>query len=191
MAEYKVWRSVLQIHENDHRQAEVIVAAKSRAAAARAFGCSDHDLKNYGGETGNDIQITTAMAATGTVFWKPLNDVTDDYRPRASHTLSDDRLLNIKEKVGKVAAIRDAKKKGKAVWRPFRFGQGSTLTLPGGFKVIAGWKTGGYYEITAGDRVRTIKAEHTEAKIQGVAYMRLLLTAALNALPENPSLEED
>jgi hypothetical protein len=189
MADYKVWRTVLQIHENDHKQAELIVAAKSRAAAARAFGCSDYDLKNFGSETGNDVQIAVAMAAAGTVFYKPLNDVSDAYRPRDGHTLSPVNVSDVAIAAQHAVALRNARASGKAIWRPYKYGQGATLRLPGGIIARAEWQKEGYRVTVGESALQRRPTGHREAKILAVAFARQLLNKALDALPDNPDLE--
>lgn len=52
------------------RQVDVLVAARSRAAASRLLGVSDHHLKTYGGETYNDESVAVANSAPGVVFWR-------------------------------------------------------------------------------------------------------------------------
>ena len=49
-----------------------IVAAKSKTTAARLFGVSLHQMENYGGETGNGLEIETALSKPGVVFVAPL-----------------------------------------------------------------------------------------------------------------------
>lgn len=70
------------------RQPSVIVAAKSRAAAVRAFqqvisSMTDSHLKNYGTVTGNRVQIEAAMSEPGTVFVStaPYSSAPGDYVP--------------------------------------------------------------------------------------------------------------
>lgn len=60
--------------DTSERQPRVIVAAKSRAAAVRAFnmvglGLSGNFVANYGGITGNAVEIEVANTAPGTVFY--------------------------------------------------------------------------------------------------------------------------
>ena len=55
------------------RQTREIVAARSRAAAARAFGMEDRHLKDYGNVTSNAIECAVALAEPGVVFWRPLD----------------------------------------------------------------------------------------------------------------------
>lgn len=62
-----------------HGQVRAIVAAKSRAAAARLFDIPDSHLKNYGSETGNDYEISTAMAKPGVVFLGRMDEAPKDY----------------------------------------------------------------------------------------------------------------
>lgn len=63
----------LQTHE--------IVAAPSKAAAARAAGERDPRRLFNLGETGNAADIAIATAEPGVVFWRPLDArSTNDYR---------------------------------------------------------------------------------------------------------------
>jgi len=58
---------------NGGQQTREIVAAPSKAAAARAAGKKDpRSLFNFD-ETGNQHEIEIAMAEPGTVFWRPLD----------------------------------------------------------------------------------------------------------------------
>jgi hypothetical protein len=57
------------------RQRRVIVAAPSRAAAARALGCSSAYLGSYGCPTGNDREIALAESKPGTVFIHVADDL--------------------------------------------------------------------------------------------------------------------
>lgn len=191
MADYKVWRNVLSIPDNHHQQAEVIVAAKSRAAAARAFMCSDHDMKSYGTETGNAVAIATAMAAVGIVFWKPL-DSTIGYMHRSCQIINQQDLDRASENGRRAAAIEAAKKAGKSVWVPYKYGAGARLTLPGGINLNYGYETKeAGHKVTMGDL--TLKQRYPDArdaKIQAVAFARLTLEKALAALPTDAELEE-
>ena len=45
-----------------------IVAATSMTAASRAFGIKLDHMKQYGGVTGNDEEVSLAMRRPGTVF---------------------------------------------------------------------------------------------------------------------------
>jgi hypothetical protein len=60
-------------------QVRAIVAARSRAAAAKLFQVSDSYLKNYGCETGNDIEIATALSKPGIVFLGSLHGPPKEY----------------------------------------------------------------------------------------------------------------
>ena len=61
---------------NGSKQARCIVAAPSKAAAARAFDTSLHHLNTYGSVTGNKHEIEAAMAQPGVALWTE-----DRYRP--------------------------------------------------------------------------------------------------------------
>jgi hypothetical protein len=84
MKKMKVWSLVVFRHQHPygtlaHGQVRAVVAAKNRAAAARAFKVQDRELKNYGSETGNDDAIAVAMSKPGTVFITSLNYPTQPY----------------------------------------------------------------------------------------------------------------
>lgn len=71
------WHDVLQ-SERHHRQVRVVVAAPSKAAAVRAINAAGvhmtaHDFNQYGGETGNEHDVQTALAQPGRVFYGSLN----------------------------------------------------------------------------------------------------------------------
>ena len=55
-------------------QYRMIVAAKSRAEAARLTGVSKSYIKNYWATTENEAEVKLANSKPGTVFIKPLND---------------------------------------------------------------------------------------------------------------------
>lgn len=205
----KVWRMVLSIPEVSgigKGQAELCVAAKSRAAAARLFGCSDAELKNHGGETGNAIQIAYALAAEGIVFYKPLGDyTTDSWKPMGGAVTTSGRLLTAEElvrvegKVDHVKAVAAAKAAGKSVWQSFQFGSGARLRLTTGISAVVELETGSrlpgspspQYKVTVAESVAKSRfASENEAKIAAVVFARQLLNAALTALPTDPTLEE-
>jgi hypothetical protein len=56
-------------------QRRVVVAAPSRAAAARALGCTSAYLAAWGCPTGNDQEIALAEAQPGTVFIHVADDL--------------------------------------------------------------------------------------------------------------------
>lgn len=64
---------------NGSRQTREVMAAKSVAEVMRATGLSRKYLTTYGGETGNQTELATALAAPGVVFWRPLNDYNAEY----------------------------------------------------------------------------------------------------------------
>jgi len=51
-----------------HGQIRAVVAVKSRAAAARAFGVKDSFLREYGSITANEQEVAAAMSKPGAVF---------------------------------------------------------------------------------------------------------------------------
>jgi hypothetical protein len=61
-------------------QVRRIVAAPSRAAAARAFGVSSAYLRDWGSETMNAAELAAALAEPGAVFWGPMNGPRENYR---------------------------------------------------------------------------------------------------------------
>lgn len=63
-------------------QTRVIVAARSKAEAARLLGFTPGHAKNYMGATGNTRELEIALAEPGKVFWRPLNYYGDTYLPR-------------------------------------------------------------------------------------------------------------
>lgn len=50
------------------RQPRVVIAAKSKAAAARALGLTLHSFNQYGSITGNKDEIAAAMSRPGIPF---------------------------------------------------------------------------------------------------------------------------
>ncbi len=82
MPKLKVFGTALMISREDAaklklpshvRQARVFVACPSMAAAARAFGISNYEARNYVGETGNESEVCYAMSSPGTVFATGMN----------------------------------------------------------------------------------------------------------------------
>jgi hypothetical protein len=67
------WRSDCPPAANGNRQTREIVAATSKAAAMRAFGCSRYEMDNHCSVTGNEAEIALATSKPGTVFWIPLD----------------------------------------------------------------------------------------------------------------------
>lgn len=74
-----------------HRQDHTIVAARSRAAAARLLGISSATLLNYGSITGNEEKVAVALAEPGQVFYRSTNAWGGDWQraaiPEGGHTL--------------------------------------------------------------------------------------------------------
>lgn len=64
----KAWNFSNTIPEFNNRQPRAIVAARTQKAAAEALGMSASHLRNYGSDTGNEIEIAQAMTKPGTVF---------------------------------------------------------------------------------------------------------------------------
>jgi len=66
--------------QTNSRQTREIVAASSRAAAARIAGArSPRQLFNLS-ETGNADELATALAEPGAVFWQPLDAYSATWR---------------------------------------------------------------------------------------------------------------
>jgi hypothetical protein len=63
-----------KIARGGHTQTKEIVAAKSKAAAARAAGYDNPRQMFNLHETGNDADIAMAMSHPGDVIWTPLDD---------------------------------------------------------------------------------------------------------------------
>jgi len=55
-----------------------IVAAKTKKAAAEALGVSLYHFNNYGGETGNDLEVSVAMQCPGTPYSAPVSGMQED-----------------------------------------------------------------------------------------------------------------
>jgi len=75
------WRVGCPAAPNGNRQTREVVAARSKAEAARLLGCSLHWLNSYGSETWNDRELVVAMASPGTVFWRPNHLSGAEYQP--------------------------------------------------------------------------------------------------------------
>lgn len=70
MRKLKVW-AVATFLPGVYGQVRAIVAATSREKAAEALHTSDHFLSGYASETGNKLELETALGEPGTVFWTP------------------------------------------------------------------------------------------------------------------------
>lgn len=70
------YRSMRREPKSRHRMTRETVAVTSVAAAQRAFAAAGlfnvtyGDVKNYGGWTGNALELATALACPGVVFWR-------------------------------------------------------------------------------------------------------------------------
>ena len=82
----RVWGITLFRREapGPHHQTREIVAAPSRAAAGRAFGVSAGHMAKWAEETGNELELQTAIAEPGVVFWCGVNEYNGPYRRAAS-----------------------------------------------------------------------------------------------------------
>lgn len=189
----KVWRIVQTIAG---RNTELIVATKSRSAAARAFGCTDSYLKTYGTQTGNAVQMAYALTAPGIVFHRPVSPDGPPWQPMQKDAVTADVMTKVEKKVAHVTAIEAAKAKGLAIWQAYQFGCGARLRLPA-FTINVETQTGSKgeaspgYKVSIGDvtLVRRYR-EQGDAKVAGLALARQLIEKTLAALPEDPLLEE-
>lgn len=76
--ELKVYGAMMQVRAV-RRQCRVIVAAHSFAEAARLLGTTASFLKAYGAETGNAVELETALAKPGAVFYNIHNMGSKEY----------------------------------------------------------------------------------------------------------------
>lgn len=67
-----LWVQACPPAPNGNRQARVIVAARSMADAARAFGHTASAIRNHCCKTGNAEEIRIATAHPGVALWRPL-----------------------------------------------------------------------------------------------------------------------
>lgn len=65
---------------NGSTQTYEVVAAKSKAAAARLAGESDHRRLFNFAEGGSPLAETVALADPEVVFWRPFDDYDSDWR---------------------------------------------------------------------------------------------------------------
>lgn len=79
MAKLKVWGCALQLRDVP-RQQRVIVAANSRAQAARILRVSDNFLRDYASVTGNALEIAIATNKPGAIFHTDLDRLGTDYK---------------------------------------------------------------------------------------------------------------
>lgn len=185
MTNYKVFSNALMLPEGGGEQVQTVVAALSRASAARAFGCTDRHQKEYGSETRNVIAVATAMAAVGIVFWKPLNG--GEYRPRTPLTY--EATAKVAHKVRHATAVDSARVAGQAVWAPYRYGVGAKLVAPG-LRATVELVKDGFWRVCVNDSILPhLSTSKLEAKLAAVIFARKLLMDALNALPTDPTLE--
>lgn len=70
---YTSWHRECPPAPNGSQQTRDIVAARSFAAAARAFGKSPSSLRPWCSETGNAEELSVALSKPGAVFWRPLD----------------------------------------------------------------------------------------------------------------------
>lgn len=78
----KVFGIILPVVPSDNisaRQCRAVVAAKTKKAAAELFGVSYGEFANYGCETGNALEIDTAMATPNQVFARSVDDYSGPY----------------------------------------------------------------------------------------------------------------
>ena len=55
------------------RQVRAIVAAETKAEAARLMGMSIGEFNNYASQTGNDVEVTLALSKPGQLFARSVN----------------------------------------------------------------------------------------------------------------------
>lgn len=184
----KVWRLAMNLPETQGKQAVCIVAAKSRAAAARAFEVADGHLKMYGSETGNDLQILIASSSPGTLFWRPLNASVET--PYVGRGLPPGKVADLMTTVGHFHAVKNAKFAGKSVWKRGRYT--TRLILAGGLgPVRIEWEMRDGHKVVFGEHTLKQRFEkHDDAKRAGVEFARQQLKKALDSLPLEPLLEE-
>lgn len=180
----QVWRVVFNIPEIQG-QAEIFVGVKSRAAAARAFGCSDMELKTYGAETGNHIQIALAYSSPGTVFYRKANDHNGVFIGRGLSEAKMQEATNSASHADELQKTRDA---GKEYWRTWDFGDGATLKI-GALSATIEHTSEGYKVVFAERTLKNRYQVRADAKVAAVAFARQELTRVLAALPDNPTLE--
>lgn len=75
------WRNECPAAPNGGRQTREICAAKSGAEVARIMGVSSPARLFNFCETGNSREIEIALRSPGTVFWRPINDLSYSYTP--------------------------------------------------------------------------------------------------------------
>lgn len=78
----KVFGIILPVFPSDNisaRQCRAVVAAKTKKAAAELFGVSYGEFSNYGCETGDTLEIDTAMANPNQVFARSVDDYSGPY----------------------------------------------------------------------------------------------------------------
>jgi hypothetical protein len=76
----------------DHaRQARVVIAAPSKAAAARTLGIKMHYFNSYVCETGNPTEVEAAMSRPGVVFvgWAMPAQIADRTAPAYIERIAD------------------------------------------------------------------------------------------------------
>lgn len=66
----KVYGTTLYSSGGQHR---AVVAARSKAEAARAFNITPHQARGWCEITGNAREVEAATSEPGIVFWRPLN----------------------------------------------------------------------------------------------------------------------
>lgn len=77
---WRGWRTEAKAARNGSNQTREIVAARSKAAAARAAGMTPRDMEPV--QTANMEEMLVALAKPGTVFWRQLDDV-GSFQPAA------------------------------------------------------------------------------------------------------------
>ncbi len=103
-----------------HSQTREIVAAKSRAAAGRAFRASglhnmtDSHLAGWGSPTGNSKELGLALAEPGRVFWAPLGGPERDKYRRAELPVNWTAVDKTASELASGQQVKVLPKKGRA-----------------------------------------------------------------------------
>lgn len=78
MAKLKVYGGL--VFNGKRKQVRTIVATTSQKNAAALVGCTVSEIRNYWSETGNDMEIATALALPGVVL-QASTDMGNDFAP--------------------------------------------------------------------------------------------------------------
>lgn len=88
MAKLKVFGGL--VFGDQHKQCRAIIATTSQAKAADSVGVSLSHFRGYWSETGNEVELSTALAKPGQVFMER-GSRDRDFRPvvRVGHSWND------------------------------------------------------------------------------------------------------